>query len=236
MAANPQIATVHTELASARAATAAREAEVRSATEAADRARQAVQSAESEVTKRSREQQAWIERQARRMVAHARDGKGPIPTLTATNVELLQSRTAEATLEAARKAVKELESAEQAARAALAAAHKHEQALLDDATRGEAHRIATRLTELRTEERELAARLTVLAFDGRSELLTEAATAAIEDPPPRPGIAVFASGGPVLFDIHSPIQGGGDALAAARAHWQEFEQSLLTAVATDAAA
>ena len=184
-------------------------------------AKLAVEAAEAEIAKFDDDRTRWVERQASRIVDRARQFNRPPPALVATDDALLRLEGAKANLEAAKKALAQLQADELATQAVLMTAERDERQVRLELKRAKVGKIVLELRELYKRENFLSAQLLDVDMYDR-DALTPEAFHLLADPPGRP-TATALMAGHVLQDINTPISGNA-VTQQARASWEEFDK------------
>jgi hypothetical protein len=217
-----------TELDAALAAHTAARARHAADAEALARGRERFAAAADELQRLATLDDEAIARHAKRLEQQTREGKnGPLPALVPSDKHLAAQIAASRTHAAAQQMVASLEQAEKCSAQELVAAERAEQQVRDALKRAEADAIAGRILEWRRREHEDCARLVALDLDTTrtGSLLTPRAVEVLQSPPGPPSVeSLFGHG--IVADVHTPLCGDVDALAAARNFWEEFDARL----------
>lgn len=193
--------------------------------QAVERARQARAAAQAECARLADQDEAAIERTARRLDAHIREGdSGPLPQVTPTDRHVLAQMIADRTLKAAERAVTSLEadaerSAEELSRTECALGLVRGAAVV-----ARVRELLSELEQIRTRETEIVRLVAVIRTgDYGAVSLPREASAAVNYPPARPTADGIIGG---AIDINTPIGGSPELNERARAYWREYLEQL----------
>jgi hypothetical protein len=221
------MSTTH-ELTAARAAVETTGVKLSAATQAATRARAAVQDAQAAVNALTAEHDDWVRRASHRIATAAREGRDA-PSLSVSDKDAARRQSVEGTFVASQAALAELEVEEREARAVFTKAQEQERQARADLRQAEYDRIANERRALWAQDEALAALLFVVELDIDNHRnvapLTQEASNVLHSPDPRTS-AQSLGGGHVLANLDTPICGELDKLARAREYWHEFDARL----------
>lgn len=195
-----------------------------SAVAALERAQQARAAAEAECARLADQDDAAIERAAKRFEAHARTGDaGASPEVAPSDRHLVAEIVAARTLKAADRAIASLEAdLEQSAaelRRADALLHGARGALVG----GRVRELLDELGGVRKREEEIVRLIAVIGpRDPGASHLPTAAAAAVNDPPARPSLLGLLGSPGGVATVNDPIGGQPAAVERARSYWTDY--------------